>query len=264
MRCNDCGFEYEEGFSYCPRCGSGPQPATVSENYAALAILPALKDTLFLLICILISASCILSISAGNLPLLNILLAVFLWLTYARSCKDIADPQHLRSISGTVYANYVITYVAAGIFAVLGFIIAFAFQMLLSDTALLNTFLDSFIELDDYTAAFITSLSAIGGTALIVIFLLVAAIIIALNVFSMRYIHRFAKSVYQSIQNGVLELKHVTGAQIWLFIFGAFSGLSALSELVGGGLDACLSSAASCAACILAGVLIRKYLLPKN
>ena len=264
MRCNDCSFEQEQIFSYCPRCGSGPQPAEVCENYAAATILPALKDTLFLLICILISASCILSMSAGNLPLLNILLSVFLWLTYAQSCKDIADPKHLRCVSGTIYANYVITYVVAGFFAVLGIIIAFAFQMLLSDTALLNTFLDSFAELDDYTANLITSLSAIGSTALIIIFLLLAAIIIVLNIFSMRYIHRFAKSVYQSIQKGVLELKHVNGAQTWLFIFGAFSGLSALTELIDSGLDASLSNAASCAACILAGVLIRKYLLFKN
>lgn len=264
MRCNDCGFEHEQGFSYCPRCGSGPRPAAVSENYAAVTILPALKDTLFLLICILTSASCILSMSAGNLPLLNILLAVFLWLTYAQSCKDIADPSHLRCVSGTVYAQYVITYVSAGLVLLVGVIFAIAFQMLAGQPEYLDTLLEGFIDLDDSIATIASLLGAAGGIVLMITCAFTAILITVLNIFSMRYIHRFAKSVYQSIQNGVLELKHVNGAQIWLFIFGAFSGLSALTELVGSGLDACLSSAASCAACILAGVLIRKYLLPKN
>ena len=90
-------------------------------------LLPALKDPLFLVVCILLSISCLLSLSAGSVPLIDILITVFLWLTYAQARKDIADAGHLRCVSGALYAQYVIVYVVAGLLLVVGVILMLYF-----------------------------------------------------------------------------------------------------------------------------------------
>lgn len=131
MKCANCGFESEQNYSVCPQCQANTQ-----SNPAAQKILCVLKDPLFLVICILMSISCAISLAADNLPLINILITVFLWLTYAQSRKEIADAKHLRFISGAVYANYVINYVIAGLVVILGVIFAVAFGLIASNPRL--------------------------------------------------------------------------------------------------------------------------------
>lgn len=260
MKCNNCGFENEWDLAYCPNCGAALQnEALVSPNIAATTVLAALKDNLFLVICILTSVSCLLSLTLGSLPILNVLAAVFLWLTYAQSRKDLVDTKHLRCVSGTVYAGYVITYVVAGLFLVLGVLFAVAFGALAGQQEVMNSLLNGMIEMDDMTASFFTAFVSVGGGVILVIFALIAIVATILNVFSMRYIHRFVKSVYQSVEAGELNLRYPNAAQIWLFIFGGVTGLSALTSLVGAGITAFLGNAVTCAIYILAGLLIRKH-----
>lgn len=253
MKCPNCGFESELTYPVCPQCQAQIQP-----NPAAGKILGALKDSLFLVICILMSATCVLSMAADNLPLINILITVFLWLTYAQSRKNIADAKHLRCVSGAVYANYVITYVGAGFVAVAGVICAVAFGLFLGDPAFMEALT---AELGDVDLAPIVEMLAFVPSGLIMaIFLIVAAGMVVLNIFSLRYIHRFAKSVYQSIEAGALKLDYPNVTKIWLFIFGGFAALSCLSSLSDGSLMLALSSGAESGACILAGILIGRYL----
>ena len=54
-----------------------------------------------------------------------------MWLTYAQARKGILDSTHLRSLSGTTFAVYVINYVAAGCVAFVGIMIAFALTAVL-------------------------------------------------------------------------------------------------------------------------------------
>ena len=253
MKCPNCGFESELTYPVCPQC-----QAQIQQNPAAAKILPALKDTLFLVVCILMSVSCVISMALNNLPLINILITVFLWLTYAQSKKGIADAKHLRCVSGAVYANYVITYVAAGIVAVIGAVLALALGFLLSDPTILETLTAEFAGVD--LAPVVEMISFVPSGVIMAIFLIVAAGIVVLNIFSQRYIHRFAKSVYQSIETGKLDLQHTNAAKIWLFIFGGISILSSLSSLSDGQFLLVLSGVAESGACIFAGILISKYL----
>ena len=87
----------------------------------------------------------------------------------------------------------------------------------------------------------------------VAVFLLAAVIIVVLNMFSLRYIHRFARSVYRSIETGSLKLEHTSAAKVWLFVIG---GLTVL----GGLLEGQLNGLAEGAVCIIAGVMIHKYL----
>ena len=97
-------MEYENNnleaeITQCPNFESEEQIVAPVQTVAD-RVLPALKDGIFLAICILMSASCLISLSMDSIPLINILATVFLWLTYAQSRKDIVDAKHLRCVSG--------------------------------------------------------------------------------------------------------------------------------------------------------------------
>lgn len=255
MRCNNCGFDSEQDFQFCPTCGA-PHDAPAVQNPAAQAILRVLKDKLFLALCILVSASCLLSLAMDSIPLLSILAAVFLWLTYAKSRKDLADAEHLRCISGTVYAQYVLTNVMGVIFIVVGVILCFAFDAIVGNPAFMDA-ITAEIGTDILSVAELTG--SILGIVLCVTFIVLGVLVLVLNIFSMRYIHRFIKSVYQSLQQGVADFRNCKATQAWLFIFGGFSGFSALTSLIGGDLPLILSNGLSCALYIVAGMLVRRY-----
>lgn len=259
MRCNNCGFENQQDFSFCPQCGNSVFPVAAPQSPAASTVLQALKNPLFLVICILMSVSCLLSLTADGVPLIEILLTVFLWLTYAQSRKDIADAKHLRCVSGTVYANYVINYVVAGLVLLMGVIFSVAFSFLAGDPEFLDALLSGIVDTESLAMVSGIFASVTGGVILFVC-AFAAAIIIVINIFSLRYIHQFAKSVYQSIETGTLELKAAKATKNWLFVLGILSGISALSSLSGGQFVVFLSGGVSCAITIIASLLIKKYL----
>ena len=209
MKCNNCGYESESEFKFCPTCGVNceaeaqndepefvsqpqndevqPQPEFVSEtqyqqpqfqnggfqpepdyvsvNLAKAKILPALKDKLYLVICILMTVSTGLSIIAGSLPIIEILLTVFSWLVYSAAKKDVADTKNLRCISGAVYANYVIMNVAAVILIVCGLLFGVAFSAIADNMDLV---MDSIGEIDDEAQLVLDIL--FGGSGWIIAF----------------------------------------------------------------------------------------------
>jgi hypothetical protein len=277
MRCIRCGFESENTPRFCPNCGyelnptppgwdnapNIPTAPPVPENPAADAILKVLRSNLFLVICILISVGALMSMAAGGgVPVVQILLAVFLWLTYSQAYKGAADAAHLRCVSGTVYAQYVITYVAAGLVALCGLIFAAAVTMIADSPELYNEILTG-MQLDPDVEAIVSGiLTGMPGTVVMVIFLVVAVLMVVINIFSLRYIHRFAKSVYRSILDRRLTLDSANIARTWLFVMGGFSAVSALSALAEGTIAAGISGGCTAAAEILAGILIGQLLTP--
>lgn len=252
MENEERSFEPQQEFTPYPEEQIVTPVQTVADK-----VLPALKDPLFLVICILMSVFCLTSLSLGNLPLIEILATVFLWLTYAQAYKDVVDTKHLRSVSGTIYAQYVITYVVAGLLLVMGIICAVVFSFVMQDPDLAGSIQSAFLELDD-TAAMLSGLILAGsGIIVMVVFVICAGLAVIANIFITRYIHQFVKSVYTSVDGNDLQLKHVTAAKVCLFIISGCSGISALSALPS--MTEMLNSAATCATTLIAGLLIRKY-----
>lgn len=260
MICPHCGIEYQQQYDQCPNCGSPLQPSGVPTQGAGDRLLAVLKDQLFLILCILVSISCVTALSAGDLPLINILITIFLWLTYAQAAKGIPSAEHLRCVSGSIYAQYVIIYVSAVLTFVVGLVFAVFFGHFAKDPEYLRTILSGFVEIPAESWDFIGSLAAVSGAVVLVACLLAAIIMVLVNIFSLRYIHRFAQSFYRSIESGVLELKCVRPAYIWLIIFSVFSGISTLSALGDGQFFSLISNGASCGTTVIAALLIRKYL----
>lgn len=263
MKCTNCGLETQQDFLRCPNCDAEASLPVSTADSASGSILRALKDPLFLVICILMSVSCLLSLSAGSVDVISILITVFLWLTYAQSRKDIADAKHLRCVSGTVYAQYVINYVLAGLVLLMGVIFAVAFSFIVQSPDFTRDLLSAFIEVDDTTAMLVQTFFSASGILVLVIFAFIAGIILLINIFTMRYFHRFAQSVYQSIETGTLALKHTNAAKLCLFIVSGCSAIGTLSTLAASGLLDALSSATGCAITLIAGLMIQKYFSSK-
>jgi len=261
MKCVNCGFEAATDFAYCPNCGTN-QSTDASANQVAMRILPALKDKLFLVLCILVSVSCAMTLFSSGPDVISILFTIFLWLTFTKAQQDVADEKYLRCISGTVYAHYVILNVAAIIMIVAGVLLSSVLNVLLTDRSFVSEITGA---LDSYAPGLGSRLGGLftAGLGLIfmIIFVLVGVIMLVVNLFSNRYIHRFAKSVYKSLEVGQLELKHMNAAHIWLWVFGIFSGISCLGNLASGDILLILGSGASAAAPIIAALLVKKYLI---
>ena len=243
---------FEPEVTQCPIC-EPEEIQTVADK-----VLPALKDPKFLAICILTSASCLISLCFGSIPIINILIAVFLWLTYAQSRKGITDVKHLRCLSGTIYAEYILAYVTAGLLVCAGVMIAFVFSFLYN-SADIGSLTSELSQAEPGVAVILGLFSSLSAGLILFIFIFAAGITVIFNLFTTRYLHRFVKSVYKSIEANTLELKHANAAKIFLYILSGFSALSALTYL--GAPLTLLSHGSNCAAALLSALLIQKYFI---
>ena len=261
MKCQNCGIEFNDEFNCCPNCGTpAASPVAFGFNPFIGRILEALKDKMFLAICILITASAALSIIGGSLPLLYILASIFLWLTYSQANKEIVDQKHLRSLSGTIYAGYVIANVGAILLIVCGVIISLLFGVLANSVEFIATFEAEIGMMYPEYSALVHGLLGVAGWLIGVIFTVVSVIGLVINILGMRKVHRFVRSVYQSITYPVSELANPRGAKNWLIFFGVCQGIMALSSLET--IAVAISLGCAAAAMIIAAILINKYFLP--
>lgn len=281
MKCGYCGFENSDEFKFCQNCGnplavqqeSATEPEFISPNgdtYTAEAepikpfgvsdmILSALRDNLFFVVCILMTVVAGTGFLSGSVPVLQVLYTIFLWLCYAEASKGIASANHLRNISGTVYASYVILNVASVIIGICGVIIALILGLVGSNQMLIDEITDAFqssglnITMPDW-------LLSVSGVAVGVIFVIVAAIMILINILIYKNLHRFAQSVYRSVEAEQNMIVKADFACVCLIVLGILTAVSALSTFGAAQIMAGISNAASAALMIICGILIKKHI----
>ncbi len=258
MKCVSCGIDVENGDA-CPNCGA-PITPTVAANPVTQWMLTLFKDKLFLILCILLSVSCGFQLLHKEFPLIEGLIAVFLWVVFARARKDIASTKYLRAVSGTVFAQYVVLFVLSGLLALLGAVISIIFSMASHNTDLMNKILDTVGAIDE--VPLIKIVIATSGAQVFRLFALMAILLMVFNLLSMRPMHRLAKSVYQCLDQGIWELEKVDAAKGWLWVLSILSGISVLSSLIDGEILAALGMASITAARIVAALLIGRYAIP--
>ncbi len=275
MKCINCEFEYSEQYEYCPNCGTpraveqptAEQPImveAVSLNPAADRVMSALKDNGFLALCILMSISCVLSLS-GGLPLINILLTIFLWLTYADAQKGFANEKHLQCVSGTVYASYVITNVASIILIVCGVLLGVLVGIFAGTAEFAAGFNEAISQYDLGEFAFSYEdipqvLMGSIGVLIGVVFAIMGAIALIINIFGIKKIHGFAKSVYMGIMFQNTNFLNARAAKGWLMFFGICSAITAVFSVFSEPVVA-IASGCEAAAAIISSVLIDKHLI---
>lgn len=255
MKCSTCGFEAAQDSLFCPQCGERLILEHAPIRTLKAKLLPALRDPLFLVLCILMSVSCFLSLSFSALPLINILITVFLWLTYSQANKDIADASHLRCVSGALFAQYVLNFVTAGLLLVLGVILAIVFSAVSSSMPDLWGELGQFEGLGTIAKL----LSSFSGAAFLIICSLGAVILVVFNIFTTRYLHKFVQSVYRSVEQDADQIKYAKAATIVLFILGGLMAVSTLTCFISYDINDCIINAASCGCYIVGGLLVHKH-----
>lgn len=258
MKCNSCNYENETDFPYCPNCGA--EQTKPAENGVKSIALRAFGDKLFLALCILFSAAGLSSLVSGEIPVIIILLTVFLWLVYADSRRGVADAGRLRCVSGTVYADYIIStvlfWVCVVSTAIITVVCIFVPQVALESDAVgivapASSVINGFLQ---------GSFMAIAVLAVVFV-----VIVLLLNMLGLRKIHRFVKSFYRSMQSDDAQIEYAANARKWLIVFGIVNAVNALSALSSFSFAGFISKGCISAAMIVATVLIKKYILtPEN
>ena len=196
-------------------------------------------------------------------PLLLILFTIFLWLIYAKAAKNTVDIKNMRCVSGTIFASYVITWVLIGLLGfatVIGAIITLAIG---STAEFENTINQILSEYDFSVNGFESLLALTTGSIMIIavvafiIFLVICIIAAIVNIFGMRSLHKFAKSLYISAQIDNFCIEKLNAAKSWLLVFGICNCITALPCL--DDFKAFLASGCLGVAYILAYILIKKH-----
>ncbi len=267
MKCKNCGFEQEKDFEYCVNCGAEtidniPVPVEpVSLNPAADIVLPALRDKLFLALCILMTILCGLSLAMTCIPVLNILFTIFLWLAYADAQKGIANEKHLQCVSGTVYAQYIIVNVASIIFIVCGVLFGVMFSAMVDDSDFIIEFTKQFERFGINPADISQSISYMLVWILGGLFIFIGVIALVFNMLMMRKIHRFAKSVYQGIMFQNPEFEKPETVRNWFIFIAVCGGINVITSITAAEPISILSSICSMAITIIVTILINKHIL---
>ena len=281
MICSYCGYESNRDYQYCPQCGAviekkeqefyTPPQAEFNQTdftYEAPApqpehkIVTALKDKLYLIICILASVCCGLSVISGGLPAVRIFLTVYLWIGYTQAKNNTLNPNHIRNISGTVYASYILNNVL-GVFIIiggLGFSVGMSYIM--SNEEMLNLFykeleIASGSEAVSFFSKYLASFAGLIG----IIMTVIGIVLIVINIVGRKTIHKFVKSLYLNMGMPTEQIQKASKAHVWLIVFGVLNAVSALSTNNPLLLLAELSFAA---ALIITSILIKKYFSEKK
>ena len=198
---------------------NAPQPTFLNPITARFNT--AFSNALFLVVCILVTVSTVFSsftptdTSQSFSPdVLGILFSIFLWITFVSAKKGNINVKSLRSTSGTTFAMYIVMWVAVGILGLCGLL------LLVAGNALGGSIMGSLVDELGSDAAILYELglgSAGAAFAFIVIIVLIIAGLLAVyNIFFIGGLHKFAKSIYTSAQNGFENIEKANSCSIWL------------------------------------------------
>ena len=237
-----------------------PQNTFFVSGSTAERVLTSLKDSLFLILCIAYSVSTAFLLFDGGVPVIEILITIFLWITFAKSRNGIASREHIRCISGTIFASYVVNYVIAGSMAFAGLVVMIfgaGGSGFIADI-LQSAFREAgFGFYNRFIGGFIAGAAIIFGIVLIV----GAAVVAVINYFSTRSIHLFVQSVYNSIGGGQTCIVMANTAKTWLMVLGILDAVGAVASLFGhnSSILQFIALGAGAAAKIIGSILIEKY-----
>ena len=251
--------------------------SSVGSAYAAV-----FREPLFLAITILMTVAAAVSlftgISIGGRTELNmaaaipILYAVALWLIFAefRSDKQQYSTTGLAIASGTTKAVVIITWIAVGIVAVVMVLLILFGHLLVNYITF--PFIEDFPDIMDIPGAFGASYVPLQSmprqtvpgldTAMILVIVICGvvaiAILVILNIFFYKKLHRFTKSLCVGLKNDYLQVDCVKPVKAWLIVMAVITFIGALSAIKLGPLSA-VGSICQGLAAIFASVLIGRH-----
>lgn len=230
------------------------------ENKAWDRVLEALEDNLFLILCILLTASCAIEVMNRSLPVLQVLFAVFLWIIYSKATQGEVDVSNLRHISGTVYAEYILINVVCICIAVVGMLLGFIMFAMKEYYIRILEATKEVEFMDPDAIELIDMLSGTVGAIVAVLVVCIAAVGIVVNYFSYRSFHKLAQSVYKGVENGRISTEYANRASTWMWVFGVIILIGSLGDLFDFAIIPFLSSAIEGSIFIVSALLVQRYI----
>lgn len=152
MKCTYCQYEYDETLGSCPICNTQASQYQAQNGVYSPTAVEIIKKVgqskLFLIATILYTLAYAISyISSGELPSVNILMAVGLWMFYAECAKKNSNPYEMKTTAFTVMnvaqtIIYVICWIGAVALAVCLFMFVAMYGELKSALGSLSLFVD--------------------------------------------------------------------------------------------------------------------------
>lgn len=226
MKCEVCGYTSSTDFEFCQNCGAKATKEALPDSPTP-KIFACVKSNLYLVFCILIGASAVISntniLSLGTVSgvfsipknLILLLTAIAALLIYLDGKKNQLSAKHFKLFSVGVLLKYI-----------WGFFGGIAI-MLIGALACIFPLIAAFFQSIEYGATFRLEEFLEGGGAFAVIAFIVVGILIILlgiiaiiiNIIGRRQIHRFVKSVYKSVENNEEQFVSLKTVQFWLIAF---------------------------------------------
>ena len=301
--CPFCGHSQEGGASEMPESMVYPPEGGTTYRFRGDGIADmyrgVFRDPLFMIICIVMTVAGALSFvtkenGTGNITIsvgvLEILYVIALWLIFAAARnQNRFGGTGLAMASGVVKATYIITWIVAGIVLVAG-VLVLVFGPLAIDsidfdfnrsaavvqTSLISPgpgssgsiplpegfeWLDGLDGLDGLDK--LPYISSISVRVIGVILIIAAVVVILVNIFYLRNLHKFTKSLCTSLASDQYQVVKATTSSIWLLVSAIFSVISFVGRisLTSGVYDAVALAREFCTilAAILSFVMIRRH-----
>lgn len=295
MFCPKCGKPVLENAAFCQNCGSNVSPSP-EEALAMPDVRPTYKDLkgklaspLFLTLTVLVTClTAAFLVFNGTLQILHVFITIGLWFMYSAATgeNDTLLVTGIKFVQIPVKIAYVLMYVGAGLLVFTG-LIMFAVFALIGGTVgdIMSEGVDVFLQglessgitldlpagLWETLAKDLSSLSAVAlGIALLVAFAVAAVFLIVYNLIFTGSFSKYltnAKKALVSCEPFEIYDKTVS---VKLMIYGILTGLPVISTIlsfVQSGnivyITTSISTALTCAVCIVASVFIKKN-APEN
>ena len=258
MKCPYCSHKLDQTLDLCPYCKASLKNTAITLDAREDKIIIALKSKLFLAICILSTLSFVLPIFKANFPVFDLLYTIFLWRAYIAADSYSSVKNRVKTISGMVYAEYVVTCVVSIIMLVLGLITAFLISVMATDN--FSNLMDIMSQLDYGFISLFLKLGVIQKTpALFFALLFVGISLVTLipNLIWRIKIHYFLKSTHQSIDDKYVKIEYAKEAKNALIILSVISLV--ISILISKSIISFVGELCNATTYILGAILINKY-----
>lgn len=269
MFCPNCGNKLPENTDVCPACGaaipqknnipdenSAPVPAAGGDGNAIVftgfeTLKKVFSSSLFLALCIVISAAAALGIISETFDLYAILGAIACWIIYANAkSSDPLKQSGYKFAAVITRIMYVINWVCIGLIAVSGAIVSALFfysdsmleQLLTSlNTYFPNVYYDLMSELEELTAElsdviapseFMSYASWGFAIAVIVVAVIAIAVMIVYNLCFVRPLDKYTHSLSDSFVTGSVTVYNKSLATRFL-VFGIINAVFSLGSISG-------------------------------
>lgn len=303
--CPYCGSVQEDDLSRLEeRYGGAKDSAYGAESYysggagygAGERMRGIFRDTKFLVITILMTVNAVAAVFGGSITINNrtfsinlvavfpILFCIGLWLCWAEGRKRMGDfsTTGLAMISGTAKAQWIVVWVGAIMLLVFGILFIVAAPSVISNfpndvwRLVPGDFYNDIPGMEDFNIFGIPGAVGVAkyyyesaantvAIGLGIVMVLVAVVMVILNIFFNKKLHRFAKSICESVKTDKLEVACVVPVKNWLIVSAVFSFLGALG-VVGSFTNFLAFAGSLCGglAAVFASIMIKNYLIDSN